>query len=321
MGPGSPSELSPPLRLTPNRLAEAVDGYVLSTAATAAQWESEDMRLGDARAIVGEGSNATPLTKTVLRQLGDAAVVELREPGELDGLTSVSYAWRTPYGTYWRLAAPDVPAGDYNAITWDDGVDRVVGSSDESPVAGTAATTAPGSPSCMSLMFSVEDDHVDGDWRAAGRTADGLRVFVPVAGGNDASRAVRGFHEAESWTILDDGEQLSGAEAYALTGCTTDETFLDANACSPSSDPTGSGSWVCAPTRPRSSTSARDTGGVARGVSTVHSRHLVRTEGTAHRPRVVACQRAPEPVRREGPTTTGRRAQEGWVVRSGAHVR
>lgn len=215
--------------LTMPQHVEVMNGYTLSTVATAALWTANHQQLGDGRTIVDtEGTPVT--TETVLRRFGAGAVVELTSAGEVAGLTDVSYAWRTPYGSYHWLTGADVPAGNWNTLTWDDGVDRRLDVEDWGPaLAGAAPVNAPGAPRCFAPMFSIDADHDDAAWRAAGRTADGLRVYVPVAGGNDLSRAVRAWHEAESWAITEDGE-LRGADAYALTGFTTDAKFLDANA-------------------------------------------------------------------------------------------
>ncbi|GCD20814.1 hypothetical protein CTKZ_23760 [Cellulomonas algicola] len=117
---------------------------------------------------------------------------------------------------------------DFNAIAGDDGVDRDLG--DEQTWNGVAQVASPGGQSCIPSMLSVDTAFDPAAWRAAGRTAEGLRVLVPVAGGNERSRAVRAWHEAEPW--MWDGvtdEDVTGA-VVSRRRVGTDQAFLAANA-------------------------------------------------------------------------------------------
>lgn len=135
---------------------------------------------------------------------------------------------RRPLGTMIRLLGADVPDGDFNTIAWDDGVDRDLGG--DQTWNGVAQVASPGGKSCTPSMFSVDTAFDPAAWRAAGRTAEGLRVLVPVAVGNERSRAVRAWHEADSWTWDGDtGQDVTETVVCAETGFGTDQAFLAAN--------------------------------------------------------------------------------------------
>lgn len=121
---------------------------------------------------------------------------------------------RRPLGTMIRLLGADVPDGDFNTIAWDDGVDRDLGG--DQTWNGVAQVASPGGKSCTPSMFSVDTAFDPAAWRAAGRTAEGLRVLVPVAVGNERSRAVRAWHEADSWTW--DGDRSGRHGGRGLRG-------------------------------------------------------------------------------------------------------
>lgn len=220
--------------------AELVDGFTVRTAGGIMR-ERRDWSTGTDRVVapLGNGVLLVPPTDSEwhraedavdVARYGPAALVELHwQDGEVDGLTNVSYAWRLPFGAHVALAPEDVPGADWDAIVWDDGVDRRV---DVSEPGFPAATVAPGARSCTAATFSIADPFDRRAWRPAGRTPEGARVHVPVAGGNDLARQVRSWQERISWSVgPDDGtETLQGAEVYAETGMTTDAAFLAANA-------------------------------------------------------------------------------------------
>ncbi|GEL95723.1 hypothetical protein [Cellulomonas composti] len=150
-----------------------------------------------------------PLALVLTDETPDA--VEGVEP--VEGLRSHRYAVRLPFGTLVVLEGADQPNAAFDAITWDDGVLRA---DDQRPY-----SAAPGAFTCDSLQLSTQADFDAGTWRAAGTTAEGQQVYLPVAGGNDVSRAVREYQSSLSW-----GEDLGGG-SYRYP---TDEDFLAANA-------------------------------------------------------------------------------------------
>lgn len=168
-----------------------------------------------------------------LREPGPVALTVRVRESSVPGLTNLTYGILTPLGTFLRLQPGDVPAGDFTAIRWDDGVAR--GAPDPADEYDDPdVTTAPGGQRCVATTYSQEDAHVAADWRPAGTTPDGHRVYVPVAGGNPVSRAVRAWHEDNSSTLAPEGVQ--GDEYGAVHGAaagyayTTDAAFLEANA-------------------------------------------------------------------------------------------
>lgn len=209
------------------RAIELADGWVLTTTATTSAGFYPQELYGEAAGLYGLGG-----TSQVVAELGAAQVVRLTRPGEVAGLRDVRYAIRTPFGTTIDISADDAPSGEFEHITWDDRVERLL---DGDP---TVQSTAPSSGACFSGTYSVEDRHVDADWRAAGTTPGGHRVYVPVEGGNPVSRAVRAWQQESSSAYSEDwSETLTGAAAgYAYP---TDEAFLAANALYAIQGPTG----------------------------------------------------------------------------------
>lgn len=211
----------------PRSIALTAD-YTVTTASTGGPVASGSDVYGDGGPLLGE---AAPVQ--VLRDLGPLQVVQETLPSEVPGLSNVSIDLRTPFGSLIRLDALDLPAGDFGAITWDDGVER----GDEEGWAPPLVSLAPGALTCSGLVFSVQDGHAANDWRAAGTAPDGHRVFVPVAGGTPLSRAVRSWHESASFSYGDDFEPVYGVAAgYPFL---TDEEFEDANALYAIQGPTG----------------------------------------------------------------------------------
>ncbi|MDC7122886.1 hypothetical protein OMK64_15225 [Cellulomonas fimi] len=218
---------------------ELGDGFVVTTTEEA-RWAHELLGspartdLGDARLLTGENWYGVSETVRVLGRFGAGAVVETRTPGQVAGLTNVDLAWRTPFGSLVELAAGDVPGGDFNAIVWDDGVERRSARDDLGVRGGDSQS--PAAPHCFAPGFAVEDSPAPAAWRPAGRTADGRRVYVR-ASADALVHAVRGFHEEHSATVVLPDDPTStedawvrGAEAYAATGFTTDQAFVDAHA-------------------------------------------------------------------------------------------
>jgi hypothetical protein len=203
--------------MTLPRSVDLAPGWRLTTTATTSRDFFGQLVLGDARDLYGlEG------TTQVVADLGAAQVVQLTRDGQVSGLDDLRYAIRTPYGATVDLSANDSPSGEFGLIRWDDGVARPL------PEGVHVQSTAPSSGACFSGTFSVEDRHVPGDWRPAGTTPGGHRVYVPLAGGNAVSRAVRAW-QAESSFGFDEAAQdvVYGPAVY---GYSTDEQFLADNA-------------------------------------------------------------------------------------------
>jgi hypothetical protein len=203
--------------LTLPRSVDLADGWRLTTTATTSLDFYDQLLLGDARDLYGLGGETG-----VVADLGAAQIVQVTRDGRVGGLADVRYAIRTPYGATIDLSADDSPSGEFGRIRWDDGIARPL------PDGVRAQSTAPSSGACFSGTFSVEDRHAPGDWRPAGTTPGGHRVYVPVPGGNAVSRAVRAW-QAESSSGLDEVTQelVFGPAIY---GYGTDEQFLAANA-------------------------------------------------------------------------------------------
>lgn len=225
---------------------ELGDGFVVTTTEVAqrARDDAEQLQLpatallGDARLLTGRNWYDVPETVRVVARFGAGAVVETRTPGAVAGLTNVDLAWRTPFGTLVELAAGDVPGGDFDTIVWDDGVERRSERDDQGTMAGESQS--PAAILCFAPGFAVEDSPDPSAWRPAGRTDDGRRVYVPTSA-DGLVHDVRAFHEeGSSDVVLPDTPSdpttpvedawVHGAEAYAATGFTTDQLFLDAHA-------------------------------------------------------------------------------------------
>lgn len=220
-------------------LPEAVDlgdGFTVTTTSTARSPESGFAMYGDAVRIVD-----AEYEQRVLRELGPVAVVARVTPSELSGLTNLTYGIATPLGTFVRLDPQDVPGGEFAAISWDDGVERSASADPDDD--RVVRTVAPGGAACAWTSFSQATSHAAADWRPAGRTPGGHRVYVPVAGGNPLSGAVRAWQEEASSTLAPDGVQ--GDEYGAVHGAaagypyTTDDAFLQANALFAMQGPAG----------------------------------------------------------------------------------
>ncbi|GEK22816.1 hypothetical protein [Cellulomonas xylanilytica] len=206
-----------------------LDGYVVTTThARASEFASV---YGDAQAL-----SEQPSSTRTLRQLGALAVVERTAPAEIADLTNIEFGVMTPFGSFFALTQEDLPAGEFEAIQWDDGIRRVASDGPDGDDY-TAFTRGPGAPSCVSWHFSRASSHVPAQWRAAGTTPGGHRVYVPAAGGSSLSQAVRAWHEENSWTVSELGSEDPAADEYgtlhgAAAGYTypTDQAFLEANA-------------------------------------------------------------------------------------------
>jgi hypothetical protein len=204
------------------------DDFRVTTTSTTGSPSSTSSLYGDADPLMDD-----TFERRVLRDLGPVTVAVRVRESSVPGLTNLTYGILTPLGTFLRLQPGDVPAGDFPAIRWDDGIARgAADSADEGDA--PAVTEAPGGQACLATTYSLEDKHVPADWRPAGTTPDGRRVYLPVAGGNPVSRAVRAWQEDSSWTMAPDGVQ--GDEYGAVHGAAagypypTDAAFLEANA-------------------------------------------------------------------------------------------
>lgn len=179
------------------------DGFTLSTVETTALW----LELGYSITSVDKPAR-------VLRDLGSLQVVQMENRLGLDGLTNIHYAVVTPFGTTIALRPEDVPGGDFITIAWDD--DFVWDAGWQDTLDAPAAQA--GSRSCTNDLFSVEDQHIAQDWRAAGTTADGHRVYVPVTSDVQISRTVRAYKEELSFALgtsdsTGDAEYVYGTDA------------------------------------------------------------------------------------------------------------
>ena len=186
--------------------------------------------------------DASPITtnefrQRVLRDLGHVVVVARVTESKIAGLTTLTYGYTTPFGSFVALDSRDVPAGEYGRIRWDDGVVRAEPDSpDDEDITGVD-TVAPGAGACTDTTFSQPEGFVEGQWRPAGTAPGGHRVYVPTDGGNPLSRAIRSWHEENSWTVSDLGDEDPAADEHGiLHGAaagylyTTDASFLAANA-------------------------------------------------------------------------------------------
>lgn len=205
-------------------------GYVVRTTTTLADVrdDSDDgpgvARLGNAWLVAHDEWGQVEVADSVLvAGYGRAGLAEVRGAPEVPGLTPMFYAWQLPFGTTIQLSGADVPGGDFNSLVWDDGVERDVPG--DEMWGEIARVTAPAAPSCTPYTLNRDASFDRSTWRAAGRTAEGLRVYVPVVGGNDRSREARAWNESQSWTW-----DAEGAEVYQQTGFGTDQAFLDAHA-------------------------------------------------------------------------------------------
>ncbi len=202
--------------MTLPRAVDLAPGWRLTTTATTGTAWYAQVLLGSL------GAADAFDTVTVVADLGAGEIVRMSRPAEVAGLTDVQYALRTPYGATIDLSADDAPSGEFARIRWDDGVARPLDR------AGSAQSTSPGRGACVAGTFAVEARHVPGDWRAAGTTPGGNRVYVPVAGGNAVSRAVRAWQAGTSSTLDDaTGDVVTDPASYPYA---TDEQFLAADA-------------------------------------------------------------------------------------------
>ncbi|WP_421732907.1 hypothetical protein [Cellulomonas sp.] len=204
----------------PQRIA-LDDGYTVSTASTRLRASGSSIY---GRVLTGDTVATEPV-----RPLGALGVVALTSdswlPGSL-GLTNLSYAVETPFGSHIWLSAADLPGGDLESVRWDDGVVRAGPPSWEGPY----ESVSPADGACgPGMVFAREADHVSAQWQPGGTTTEGHRVYVPADGGNEISRAVRAWQEEVSGTIDEEsGAPLNGADAgYPFL---TDADFLAADA-------------------------------------------------------------------------------------------
>jgi hypothetical protein len=156
------------------------------------------------------------------------ALTAMTTTSGIAGLTNIIYGITTPIG-FLRLHVDDLPAASYERIRWDDGVERKHTATPGVEWDETLRSTAPGAGGCGWETFSIETTHDASRWRPAGTTPDGLRVHVPVDGGNALAKQVRALQEEGSWAYADgDPGYIQGAAAGYLYP--SDEAFLTANA-------------------------------------------------------------------------------------------
>jgi hypothetical protein len=172
---------------------EVFPGYVFTTAATLHDFDGGETILGDGEFVLpapGDGEVIDPrayATLTVLASFGDTEIVEVAWPTDSAGLTNVLYALRMPTGAIRAFSGSDVPAGAFNAIEWNDGVERTATHQwrgDDFVLSPTAGVCFPG-------HVTREASHVDTDWVAAGMAPGGVIVYLPVGGGNPVASQIR----------------------------------------------------------------------------------------------------------------------------------
>ncbi|UZN02108.1 hypothetical protein [Cellulomonas sp. S1-8] len=192
--------------LTPPRTVRLPGGYTVRTGAT---WTTDGEPMGDMGWVV-LGHDVR-----LLADLGGGLQVVERtvpaDPEAPEGLRTVQFALRLPYGALVDLAQADVPGGDSATITWDDGVSRA----DDSP--WDSRTAPPGGRSCGSGMFSAQTAGFDPSaWTPAGRTSDGRTVYTPAPGRLELATVVFDWQEKNSRTLNPDDalNGLEGADAY-----------------------------------------------------------------------------------------------------------
>ena len=105
----------------------------------------------------------------------------------LPGLTNIAYALRLPYGAIHLFSADDIPASQYTAIDWADGMfytsylewdgsDHVIGA---------------GSGICYPAHWTIEEAHVDAVCEIAGTAPNDVSVYVPAGGPNLTAITIR----------------------------------------------------------------------------------------------------------------------------------
>ncbi|WP_421740365.1 hypothetical protein [Cellulomonas sp.] len=218
-------------------LPHAIDlggGYVVRTTST-----TSSPTFRDVYGVRGEGT----LPSRSLKSLGALSLVTDEFESYGAQVSSFRFAVRTPFGSLLVLAPGDVPGGDFSAIRWNQGF-APDPSAYESEVA-----VAPAVNGCYGARFSRDTDHVAAQWRVAGATAEGVRVYVPVEGGNPIASTVRSWQEEFSWTMSEPGDPradeygtLHGGDAGY--GFLTDEAFLGAHALYAVEGPAGE--WLLA---------------------------------------------------------------------------
>jgi len=198
--------------------------------------------------VYGQGQLMTPpetgadalwpwrVTQEVWRH-GALSLVEVEKASLIDGMPSVTYAIVTPVGTMVWLENSDLPGGNYERITWDDGVARPYGPE----WGGVGPVMAPADQTCFGGPFTRDSNHVDADWVKAGVTGEGFDVFVPKPGGSDLSLKLWTTLAENSAPIEVDGRMVSGVDSYTYK---THEDFLAASALITMQWPNGV--WVLA---------------------------------------------------------------------------
>jgi hypothetical protein len=143
-------------------------------------------------------------------------------PSEGLGLDIRSYVVVTPAGLAFTLLPQSAPGGDYESIRWDDGLTRT------EDAAFGAYSTAGAGQLCVLGHFSVQPNLDPTQWTRAGKTREGVAVYVPKAT-NPLVHAIRGLQvDAAAELARVDWYPSSGqARAYRFA---SDAAFRDANA-------------------------------------------------------------------------------------------
>ncbi len=174
---------------------EPQPGYRLATGQTLHNFLSWQSVLGDGNFLLPPVTDADIIYDprasadvTTLAVYGDTDIVQLEwEAFGLPGLTNISYALRLPYGAIHLFSADDIPASQYTAIDWADGMFYTSYLEWD----GTDHVIGAGSGICYPAHWTIEAAHVDLVWEVAGTAPNGVSVYTPLEGGNLAAIAIR----------------------------------------------------------------------------------------------------------------------------------
>lgn len=133
-----------------------------------------------------------------LASLGESTLAEYRVRGMVPGTTASRYVIETPFGSVIWLGEgngnswePSPVNGEWysaGAVTWDDGKNTFTKSPE-----GASSFEKPRPVPAAELCFAPDEVTVDAldpeQWVAAGDHTEGPRVYLPVEGGNDQSKA------------------------------------------------------------------------------------------------------------------------------------
>jgi hypothetical protein len=111
---------------------------------------------------------------------------------QIAGVTAIEYGIVMAHGGLVRVGPAGMNGFGVGSITWDDGATV------------TSRFTAV-TQTCFAAPFTLLDDFDPDQWVAAGETADGQRVYLPVDGGNTVAHAAFDYLHGHSWGV--DGDE------------------------------------------------------------------------------------------------------------------